>query len=579
MGLKPLLRLLAVTSAILHVLALVPSSPTRRDVNADGLDERARHDAVVDLGYAKYLGVFSAETDVTNFLGVRFAAAPEGDLRWQAPQPPTQIEGIQDASRQPPLCHQGTMGGAPTSPWLSPEIELKDEGMNKMRRQEHLSQSEDCLFLNVHVPRFELKNNNGKRLPVVVWIHGGGYMAGNAAIYDGTHLVHLSNQRVIAVVLQHRLGLFGFLSGNEVKNRGKLNAGLLDQEFALKWVQEHIHKFGGDPKQVTIWGESAGAGSVLQHIVAHDGKTSPPLFKYGITSSAFLPPHYAYDHTKPQTLYEQVVARAGCGNEEDTLTCLRSTDPATLAEINIALLAADITGSFAFAPVIDGEFSTQSPSAALRQGKTNGVGLLAITNSDEGYPLVLGINGNLTLAEYTRNYFHQLSVDEAERVAGMYEGPGKTTFERISQIQAEAVFVCPSLLLLDSFTKSRKPAWKGQFAVTPGWHAQDVSYYFKGLSLIIGAPPVFEADGFVDSFARPFLNFAVLGDPNTQVDKSVQKNPHWPQYQHKKASLREMYFGQSEDGERADVGVRDVDSEGLLERCRVWAELVEKTAQ
>lgn len=80
MGLKPLLRLLAVTSAILHVLALVPSSPTRRDVNADGLDERARHDAVVDLGYAKYLGVFSAETDVTNFLGVRFAAAPEGDL-------------------------------------------------------------------------------------------------------------------------------------------------------------------------------------------------------------------------------------------------------------------------------------------------------------------------------------------------------------------------------------------------------------------------------------------------------------------------------------------------------------------
>lgn len=124
------------------------------------------------------------------------------------------------------------------------------------------------------------------------------------------------------------------------------------------------------------------------------------------------------------------------------------------------------------------------------------------------------------------------------------------------------------MLLLDSFTNSCKPAWKGQFAVTPGWHAQDISYYFDESSLNSAVQPVFEADGFVDSFARPFLNFAVFGNPNTQVDNSVKKNPHWPQYQHKKASLREMYFGQSEDGERADVGVRDVDSEGLLERCR-----------
>ena len=136
----------------------------------------------------------------------------------------------------------------------------------------------------------------------------------------------------------------------------------------------------------------------------------------------------------------------------------------------------------------------------------------------------------------------------------------ETTFEQISQIQAEAVFVCPSLLLLDSYTKSRKRAWKGEFAVTPGWHAQDISYYFEGLSLIVDGPPVFEADGFVDSFARPFLNFAVFGDSNTQVDKSVQKNPSWPQYHSKKGSPREtnsgpreMYFGQSAQIGRAHV--------------------------
>lgn len=214
MGTTSLLRLLTITSAALHALALVPISST---------DDQTREAAVVDLGYAKYRGVLSSDTGVTNYLGVRLAAAPEGDLRWRAPQPPTPAEGIQDASIQPPLCHQGTLGGAPTSPWLASDMKL----LEVLRRQEQtFSLSEDCLFLNVHVPRSENKNKNGKHLPVVVWFHGGGYFAGNAGAYDGADLFRLSKQRVITVMLQHRLGFFGFLAGKQVKDGGHLNAGL-----------------------------------------------------------------------------------------------------------------------------------------------------------------------------------------------------------------------------------------------------------------------------------------------------------------------------------------------------------------
>lgn len=153
MGTTSLLRLLTITSAALHALALVPISST---------DDQTREAAVVDLGYAKYRGVLSSDTGVTNYLGVRLAAAPEGDfsassiqssllttltlgdLRWRAPQPPTPAEGIQDASIQPPLCHQGTLGGAPTSPWLASDMKL----LEVLRRQEQtFSLSEDCLFL------------------------------------------------------------------------------------------------------------------------------------------------------------------------------------------------------------------------------------------------------------------------------------------------------------------------------------------------------------------------------------------------------------------------------------------------
>ncbi|EEB92893.1 hypothetical protein MPER_08527, partial [Moniliophthora perniciosa FA553] len=132
----------------------------------------------VDLGYARYQGVFDPSTNVTDFIGVRFAAPPTGQLRWQAPQPPEPISGVQIANVNPPQCLQASGG--------------------------------------VHFPGDTVPT---KKLPVVVWIHGGGYVSGDAIGFHGSDLIKESDNGVVAVLIQYRLGLFGFLAGSQVIRR------------------------------------------------------------------------------------------------------------------------------------------------------------------------------------------------------------------------------------------------------------------------------------------------------------------------------------------------------------------------
>lgn len=146
-----------------------------------------------------------------------------------------------------------------------------------------LGGAEDCLFLNVWAPTAAIQQagNSSKEqlLPVLVWIHGGGYALGDASSLDMSGFVTESGNSVIVVAMQYRLGAFGFLASPEVNKRGVLNAGLLDQRLALEWIQENIAAFGGDRERVTISGESAGGGSVLLHALAENGGIGTRLFK------------------------------------------------------------------------------------------------------------------------------------------------------------------------------------------------------------------------------------------------------------------------------------------------------------
>ncbi|KAF8168677.1 Alpha/Beta hydrolase protein [Mycena galopus ATCC 62051] len=259
----------------------------------------AQTSPIVDLGYAQYQGAVNTANNISHFLGIRYAAAPLGDLRFRAPQPPVNMTGIQPATAEPNECFQALTGQSATNPLET--------------RASEIVQTDDCLFLNVYYP----SNGAGAPsagLPTVVWIHGGGYIAGAASSSNGEDIIAQSNRGVVVVLIQYRLG---FLPGAAVKENGALNAGLLDQDFAMRWIS----KFGGDPSKVTIWGQSAGAGSVLQHVVANGGRTEPQLFRGAITSSTFLPSQYQFNDPIPELLFSEVVARQRHGLRQSGCQC------------------------------------------------------------------------------------------------------------------------------------------------------------------------------------------------------------------------------------------------------------------
>ncbi|KPP66513.1 fatty acyl-CoA hydrolase precursor, medium chain-like [Scleropages formosus] len=192
--------------------------------------------------HGEYVTVKGTKQVVEQYLGIPFAQAPVGALRLSAPQPPLSWEGVRDATQQPPLCLQNTD--------IIADI-AKSANMNFSIP--HVS--EDCLYLNVYTPS---DRSADEKLPVMVWIHGGGLIMGGAVLFDGSPLA--AYQNVVMIVIQYRLGILGFFSTGDEHAKG--NWGFLDQIAALQWVQENIESFGGDPKSVTIFGESAGGMSV-----------------------------------------------------------------------------------------------------------------------------------------------------------------------------------------------------------------------------------------------------------------------------------------------------------------------------
>ncbi|XP_040501874.1 fatty acyl-CoA hydrolase precursor, medium chain isoform X3 [Gallus gallus] len=188
--------------------------------------------------------VDAAERSVNVFLGLPFAKAPVGPLRFSEPQPPEPWKGVRDATSYPPMCLQDKVLG-----------QFESDYVTNRKEKIILQMSEDCLYLNIYTP---VSTEKQEKLPVFVWIHGGGLAFGSASPYDGSALAAFDN--VVVVTIQYRLGIAGYFSTGDKYARG--NWGYLDQVAALQWIQENIIHFGGDPGSVTICGESAGGISV-----------------------------------------------------------------------------------------------------------------------------------------------------------------------------------------------------------------------------------------------------------------------------------------------------------------------------
>ncbi len=300
----------------------------------------------------------STASGITSYKGIPYAAPPVGGLRWQPPAPALPWQGTRSAREFGSACMQNLRRD--TLPWTR-EFMVQNDA------------SEDCLFLNVWTPKASATGN----LPVLLFIHGGGFNEGSGgiAMYDGTNL---AQQGIVVVTINYRLGVFGFLSHPaltaESSNHSSGNYGLLDCLEALHWVRSNIRAFGGDPKKVTIWGQSAGAFAVgaLMGSPLAKGSLRGAIADSGLghTSAVNTPLH---DAEHEGELYAQSRGAA-------TLKDLRAIPAAEL-------MKAPPPQGVRFRPVVDGWFLTDSPSAAMEDGTGSDVPLMTGYQSEDARTL------------------------------------------------------------------------------------------------------------------------------------------------------------------------------------------------
>ncbi|OJD30021.1 carboxylesterase type b [Diplodia corticola] len=449
----------------------------------------------VDLGYGIYQGYHNSTSQLNIWKGVRYAAPPLHSLRFQAPEVPAVNRQLQNATTTPLICPQANPTVA--RPELGALFFLDGPS------------SEDCLFLNVYAP------DDAHDLPVFVWIHGGGYDLGGTVPYDPSALINTNNQDFVAVVIQYRLGAFGFLSSEEVRQKGALNAGLLDQQMTLQWVQEYIDLFGGDPTRVTVAGESAGAGSVMNLAIAYGGAQGNQLWSNGITASPFLPQYFDYNSPEAVSQYNEFADLAGCtGTDPAVFECLQSASSADLIFANNQTATSALLGIFEWRPVVDGDLIPQRPSQALK-GRINGQRILTGNNANEGYALTpQNITTQAELVQYLRTYFPRLTDSDVTRILEAYSTPNvpdspatpkfpttgdhpptavnqselATGHQQVANnFYGEVTLICLSYWLASAFDRNGGDSFQYQLSVTPSFHGFDTLFYFPNPSFPVGA--------------------------------------------------------------------------------------------
>nr|XP_019955814.1 PREDICTED: acetylcholinesterase [Paralichthys olivaceus] len=313
---------------------------------------------------------------VTAFLGIPFAEPPVGKRRFRRAEPKRPWTGVHEANAYPNACYQFVDTSFPgfqgTEMW-NPNREM----------------SEDCLYLNIWVPSSPRPHN----LTVMVWIYGGGFYSGSSSldVYDGRYLAH--SETVIVVSMNYRIGAFGFLALHG-SSEAPGNVGLLDQRMALQWVQDNIHFFGGNPKQVTIFGESAGGASVGFHLLSPDSRSTftRAILQSGVPNCPWASVTPA-EARRRATLLAKLVGCNG-GNDTELVDCMRGKSPQELIDQEWQVLPWSALFRFSFVPVVDGEVLPDTPEAMLSSGNFKDTQILLGVNQDEGsYFLLYGAPG------------------------------------------------------------------------------------------------------------------------------------------------------------------------------------------
>lgn len=479
--------------------------------------------AKVETGLGKLAG--SEADGVRVFRGIPFAKPPVGALRFRAPEPATPWAGTRDAS--------GFGGSAPQPPLLLAALPGMDVG----------PQNEDCLFLNVYAPAGA---RPGDRKPVLVWIHGGGFVigSGSQAVYDGAPLVRRGD--VVVVTINYRLGVLGFLDLGEQAGDATANAGLLDQIAALRWVRDNVEAFGGDPGNVTIFGESAGGMSVgtLLGTPAARG-----LFHKAVPQSGAC--HNVHDRESSAAVTGALLAALGLAGPD--LAALRALPIEKLLaaqqQVSLQTMAAGGRHLLPLQPVVDGDILPRHPFEAVRAGSAAGVPLLVGTTRDEwklfGFmdPELRQLDGERIAARLAQ----RLPGTDGRRLVEGYRAsrPGADWSALWLAIETDRVFRIPAIRLAEAQAQHAPSVHAYCFTwESPGFggllgacHAIELPFVFGALSLpggeqFVGTGP--EAERLSERTMDAWLAFARSGDPGHAG------LPAWPAYDAPRRATQEL---------------------------------------
>ena len=460
----------------------------------------------------------TVQDGVVSFKGVPFAAPPVGDLRWRPPQAAKPWAGVRQASEYGSDCMQKPFPGD-AAPLGTPP-------------------AEDCLYLNVWAPQ----NAASKKLPVMVWIYGGGFVNGGSspAVYDGSHF---AKGGLVFVSFNYRLGRFGFFAHPALTKEnpsGPLgNYGFMDQIAALKWVRRNIAAFGGNPHEVTIFGESAGGGSVLTLL---SSPMARGLFQRAVVESGggrtlLMGPRYldrksASGSPSAESVGLAFAKSAGIeGEDASALAALRKLPAeAVVAGLNMASMN---TPTYA-GPMIDGKVVVESPADAYAAGRGAKVPLMIGANSaDIGFP-----RGR------TKDELFAPFGPDREKAKAAYDPTGSLSVMQVGMaITADQIMVEPARFIARTITATGQPAYEYRFSyvaesMRKHWrgapHATEIPFVFDTVAARYGKD-LADADEATARAANVYwINFAKTGNPNGAG------LPEWPVYSLKMDTLMDF---------------------------------------
>jgi len=445
---------------------------------------------------------------IAKFLGIPYAAQPIGNLRWKAPQPPPSWPGIREATKYGAACPQTP------SPWL-PEM----LGIQKMMT------NEACLYLNVWTPNLR----GAAKLPVMVWVHGGGNVEGSAEWPPlGSTL---AREGVVVVSLNYRLGVFGFFAypalAAESSHHVSGNYGHLDQVEALRWVKRNIRRFGGDPNNVTVFGASSGALDICNLMAS---PIAGGLFQRAIMQSGVCVDSVYPVTRQAETNGELLAMDLGIQTRPGSLTALRALPTEKL------LLTAAKDDRIDLEPVVDGWFFPEQPATAFANGKQAKIPVIVGSNNNEvsifASPLVGGKSNRPKTVEEYRQWLRREFGPMADKVFTQYPAKSAKDVPGVFRtMDTDFDFGFGARLLAKEMTQIHQPAYlyhftyvgAGEFASLGAFHSEESMFLSKKYWTTWIHRPYDKT--LSNAIIGYWVQFATTGNPNSSG------LPAWPAYQ------------------------------------------------